>query len=35
LPLQFFVILKGLFPCTNSEFDPQNCISGCERDQIC
>jgi hypothetical protein len=23
-----------LFPCTNSEFDSQNCISGCERDQI-
>jgi hypothetical protein len=30
----FVVILKGLFPCTNSEIDSQNCISGCERDQI-
>ena len=28
------MILKGLFPCTNREFDSQNCISGCERDQI-
>jgi hypothetical protein len=30
----FFVILKGLFPCTNNEFDSQNWMSSCERDQI-
>jgi hypothetical protein len=30
-----FLILKGLFPCTNSKFDSQNWMSGRERDQIC
>jgi hypothetical protein len=29
-----FLIIIGLFSCTNSEFDSQNLLSGRERDQI-